>query len=63
MQQGKPGMTLTLEITSEMERELTREAEISGIAVPALATRLLEEAVVRRGTPKSTAPSPLQVRA
>jgi hypothetical protein len=56
-------MTLTLEITPEMERELAREAEIRGIAVPALASGSLEDAVVRRGAPTSTVRSPLQVRA
>ena len=55
-------MTLTLEITPEMERELAREAEVRGIAVPALAARLLEDAFGRRGTPISTARSPFQVR-
>jgi hypothetical protein len=63
MQQGTHAMTFTLEITPETERELAREAEIRGIAVPALAARILEDAVVRRGTPTSTARSPLQVRA
>ena len=56
-------MTLTLEITSEMERELAREAEIRGIAVSALVARLLADTFVRRGAPTSTARSPLQVRA
>jgi len=55
-------MTLTLEISPEMERELAREAEIRGIAVPALATRLLEDVMVDRRAATSTARSPLQVR-
>jgi hypothetical protein len=57
-------MTLTLEISPQVERELAREAEARGIAVPELAVRLLEEAVVQ---PLSTTPaqehrSPLQIR-
>jgi hypothetical protein len=37
-------MTLTLEISPETERELAREAELAGIAVPAPAKRILEDA-------------------
>ena len=40
-------MTLTLEISPEVQRELAREAEVRGVAVPALAASLLEEAVAR----------------
>ena len=59
-------MTLTLEISPEVQRELAREAEVRGVAVPALAARLLEEAVAR---PIATTPapaaqrSPVQIRA
>jgi hypothetical protein len=44
-------MTLTLEIPPEVQRELAREAEARGVAIPALAVRLLEEAVTRPGPP------------
>jgi len=57
-------MTLTLEISPEVQRELAREAEVRGVAIPALAARLLEEAVAK---PVATTPtarrSPLQIRA
>ena len=56
-------MTLTLEISPEMERELAREAEIRGIAVAALAARLLEDVMVYRRAATSTSRSPLQIRA
>ena len=56
-------MTLTLEISPEMERELAREAEIRSIAVPALAARLLEDVMVYRRAATSTSRSPLQIRA
>jgi hypothetical protein len=38
---------LTLEIPPAVQRELAREAKTRGIAIPALAARLLEEAVAR----------------
>jgi hypothetical protein len=50
-------MTLTLEISPEVQRELAREAEVRGVAVPALAASLLEEAVAR---PVATTPAPAQ---
>jgi len=58
-------MTLTLEIPLEVERQLTREAESRGVAVPTLAVSLLEEAVLRpvSTTPAQTQRSPLQIRA
>jgi hypothetical protein len=58
-------MTLTLEISPEVQRELAREAEVRGVAVPALAARLLEEAVTKplSTTPTPTRRSPLQIRA
>jgi hypothetical protein len=61
-------MTLRLEIPPQVERELTREAEARGVAVPVLAVSLLEEAVVHHATrPVLTTPaqeqrSPLQIR-
>jgi hypothetical protein len=57
-------MTLTLEIPPQVERELTREAEARGVAVPDLAVSLLEEAVVRPvlTTPAQEQRSPLQIR-
>jgi len=58
-------LTLTLEIPPAVQRELVREADARGIAVPALAARLLEEAVARSGQTKLTEPqpSPAQIRA
>jgi hypothetical protein len=56
-------MTLTLDITPEMQRELAREAEIRGIAVATLATSILKDAVVHRGASMSAGRSALQVRA
>jgi hypothetical protein len=58
-------MTLTLEIPPEVQRELVREAEARGVAVPALAARLLEEAVARSSSTISVngRRSPLQIRA
>ena len=58
-------MTLTLEISPEVQRELAREAEVRGVAVPALAARLLEEAVAKpvATTPTPARRSPLQIRA
>ena len=40
-------MMLTLEISPEVQRELAREAEVRGVAVPTLAASLLEEAVTK----------------
>lgn len=58
-------MTLTLEISPEVQRELAREAEVRGVAVPALAAHLLEEAVAKTvaKTPTPARRSPLQIRA
>jgi hypothetical protein len=59
-------MTLTLEISPEVQRELAREAEIRGVAVPALAASLLEEAVAPRHGAPTFMPgkrrSPAQIR-
>jgi len=46
-------MMLTLEIAPEVQRELARQAEVEGIAVPALVARLLEDAMGQwpAGTP------------
>jgi hypothetical protein len=56
-------MTLTLEIPPEVERELAREAEARGVAVPALAALLLTEAVARPEKLMPTQRSPGQIRA
>lgn len=57
-------MTLTLEIPPEVQRELAREAEVRGVAVPALVVRLLEEAMARpTALPAPARRSPLQIRA
>jgi hypothetical protein len=58
-------MTLTIEIRPEVERELAREAEVRGVAVPVLAVRLLEDAVVRSTANASVAASrsPGEIRA
>ncbi len=46
-------MTLTLEIPPEIQRELAREARTRGLAVSALAVRLLAEAISRSGGPRA----------
>jgi hypothetical protein len=57
-------VTLTIEIPPEVQRELVREAEIRGVDVPALAARLLEEAISRpAATPVPEERSPLRIRA
>ena len=57
-------MTLTLEIPSEVQRELAREAAVRGVAVQVLAARLLKEAVARpvAATNKPVRRSPLDIR-
>jgi hypothetical protein len=61
---GEPNfMMLTLEISSEVQRELAREAEVRGVAVPALAASLLEEAVARPPATITAQRSTLQIRA
>ena len=57
-------MTLTLEISPEVQRELAREADVRGVAVPALAVSILAEAVARPlASPSPSQRSPLQIRA
>jgi hypothetical protein len=51
-------MTLTLEIPPQVERELVREAEAQGVAVPELAVRLLVDAVARPASAAQTQRSP-----
>jgi hypothetical protein len=57
-------VTLTLEIPSEVQSELAREAAARGIAVPVLAARLLKEAVARpvAATNTPVRRSPLKIR-
>jgi hypothetical protein len=55
-------MTLTLEIPPEVQRELAREAEARGVAIPALAIHLLEEAIIRRSPPARRGRSMEQIR-
>ena len=55
-------MTLTLEIPPDVQRELARETEALGIAIPALAVRLLEEAVSRHGARAARGRSVEQIR-
>jgi hypothetical protein len=55
-------MTLTLEIPPDVQRELAREAEARGVAIPALAIHLLEEAVTRQGAPARRKSSVEQIR-
>jgi hypothetical protein len=50
-------MTLTLEIPPEVQRELARQAEVQGIAVPAPIARLLEDAT---GSSAAGVPSRMQ---
>jgi hypothetical protein len=58
-------MMLSLEIPPDVERELNREAEAQGVAVPALAIRLLQEAVVLPAAKatEATRRSPAEIRA
>jgi len=41
-------MTLTLEISTEVQRELAREAEVRGVDVPALGARLPADYLKRK---------------
>ena len=58
-------MTLTLEIPPDIQSKLAREAEARGVAIPALAVRLPEEAVARptAAIPAPAGRSPFQIRA
>ncbi len=58
-------MTLTLEVSIEVQRELAREASLRGVAVPEFAATLLEAAVARPGakTAASVRRSPVEIRA
>jgi hypothetical protein len=57
-------VTVTIEIPPEVHRELVREAEIRGVTVPALAARLLEEAVSMPSATRVPAErSPLRISA
>jgi hypothetical protein len=55
-------MTLTLEISPEVQRKLAREAEVRGVAVPALAASLLEEAMAKPPATTTAQRSTLQIR-
>jgi hypothetical protein len=56
-------MMLTLEISPEVQRELAREAQVRGVAVPVLAASLLEEAMAKTPATTTAQRSTLQIRA